>query len=453
MVIAAAADAAAQARMELVPSVSFSTSYDDNIFTTQQGSGDTMMLVTPAFEGFYESPNTLLRGLYTWDMQRAFGFSTLNSLDAKRHGVVDTAFQLTPQFRLSLLGRYDVSDRPGDLVFDTGVLLGRQRARRYQITPAISIRVRPRTSLNIQYDATRESLRGDRDALDDGVLPGSGRVLIGGVGDLPVGDGDLLAGDEALLAGDGELPVSDRELLANGREPLEVGRELLDRDIDGRLYIARVGVSRSHTTRDAWSVSYLGRTFANGADMSHPALTERSHALLLGYSRALALGTTLSVQLGPRLSSYGNDKPEVTANFSRQLRAGKFGMDFWQGETIIMGIRGPVDITSFSFKSSWLLRRHLEVSAHAGVFNSVTLEQGRARVLHPEFVVSYSPGGPYVIAGSYGIDFQKGDVRSAFLSDREVVRHVLLFRLTYAPRLSRIKPRDPDDPRSKGGVR
>jgi hypothetical protein len=426
--------------MELVPSVSFTTSYDDNIFTTQRGSGDTMMLVTPAFEGFYESPNALLRALYTWDMQRAFGFSTLNSLDAKRHGVIDTGFQLTPQFRLSLLGRYDVSDRPGDLVFDTGVLLGRQRARRYQVTPALSIRVRPRTSLNIQYDATRESLRGDGEALRaDGVLLGSGSVPIGGVGDLPVGDGDLLAGD-------GELPASDRE-------PLEIGRELLGRDMDGQLYIARVGVSRTHTARDVWSVSYLGRTFANGAGMSQPASTERSHALLLGYSRALAVGTTLGVQLGPRLSSYGNDKPEVTANFSRQLRAGKFGMDYWQGETIIMGIRGPVDITSFSFKSSWLLRRNVEVSAHAGVFNSVTLDQGRARVFHPEFVVSYSPGGPYIVAGSYGIDVQKGDVRSAFLSDREVVRHVLLFRLTYAPRLSRIKPRDPDDPRSKGGVR
>ena len=46
--------------MELVPSVSFSTTYDDNIFTTQQGSGDAMMLVTPAFEAFYESPKTIV---------------------------------------------------------------------------------------------------------------------------------------------------------------------------------------------------------------------------------------------------------------------------------------------------------------------------------------------------------------------------------------------------------
>ena len=379
-----AADLSAQARMELVPSVAFSTAYDDNIFTTQEGSGDAMMLVTPAFEAFYESPRTTFRSLYTFDMQRAVGFSTLNSLDAKRHAMVNTGFQINPQFRFSLIGRYDVSDRPGDLMFDTGVLLGRQRARRYQVTPAFSVRVRPRTTITAQYDATKEALGAD---------------------------------------------------------------------MRGDMYIARVGLSRMHTTRDVWSVNYLGRTFANGEDMFNPASTERSHAVLFGYNRAIGVGTNFSVQGGPRTSSYGNSKPELLANFSRQLRAGRFGLDYWQGETIIMGIRGPVDIQSFSMKSSWPVRRNVEVGAHAGIFQSQTLFQGHARVFHPEMVVSYSPGASYVVAGSYGIDFQRGDVRSEFLSDKEIVRHVLKVSVTFAPRLSRIRPADPNDPRSKGAFR
>ena len=382
--VLSAADAGAQARMELVPSVSFSTAYDDNIFTTQEGSGDAMMLVTPAVEAFYESPKTTFRGLYTFDMQRAVGFSTLNSLDAKRHAMINTGFQISPQFRLSLIGRYDVSDRPGDLMFDTGVLLGRQRARRYQVTPAISVRVRPRTTITAQYDATKESLGAD---------------------------------------------------------------------MRGDMYIARVGLSRLQTTRDVWSVNYLGRTFANGADMFNPAATERSHAVLFGYNRAVGVGTNFSLQGGPRASSYGNAKPELLANFSKQLRAGRFGLDYWQGETIIMGIRGPVDIQSFSLKSSWPIRRNIEVGGHAGIFRSQTLFQGHARVFHPEMVVSYSPGSSYVVAGSYGIDFQKGDVRSEFLSDKEIVRHVLKVSVTFAPRLSRIRPADPNDPRSKGVAR
>jgi hypothetical protein len=153
------------------------------------------------------------------------------------------------------------------------------------------------------------------------------------------------------------------------------------------------------------------------------------------------------------LSSYGNDKPEILANFSRQMRVGKLGFDFWQGETIIMGIRGPVDIESVSVKSSWAIRRSFEVGLHAAVFRSQTLYQGHARVFHPELVASYNMGGPYILAASYGIDFQKGDVRSEFLSDKEVVRHVVLLRLTFAPRLSRIRPVDPTDPRSKGVMR
>ena len=70
------ADASAQARMELVPSVSFATTYDDNIFTTQEGSGDAMMLVTPAFEAFYESP--------THDRSAASSRSTCSARSAIR---------------------------------------------------------------------------------------------------------------------------------------------------------------------------------------------------------------------------------------------------------------------------------------------------------------------------------------------------------------------------------
>jgi hypothetical protein len=221
----------------------------------------------------------------------------------------------------------------------------------------------------------------------------------------------------------------------------------------GDMFIARLGVSRLQTTRDVWSVNYLGRTFANGADMFNPAGTERSHAVLFGYNRAVAVGTNFSVQGGPRVSSYGNNKPELLANFSKQVRIGRFGLDYWQGETIIMGIRGPVDIQSFSMKSAWPIRRNVEFGAHAGMFNSQTQFQGRARVFHPELVMSYSPGGKYVVAGSYGVDFQKGDVRSEFLSDKEIVRHVLKVSVTFAPRLSRIRPADPNDPRSKGVIR
>ena len=219
--------------MELVPSVSFSTTYDDNIFTTQQGSGDAMMLVTPAFEAFYESPTTTFRSLFTFDMQRAVGFSTLNSLDAKRHAMINAGFQINPQFRLSLIGRYDVSDRPGDLMFDTGVLLGRQRARRYQA------------------DA----------------------------GDLPIAFG---RGRRSRRSTTPRKKRSARTCAATCTSRASGCRGCKQLATSGRI-------------------NYLGRTFANGADMFNSAATERSHAVLFGYSRAVGVGTNFSVQGGPRV--------------------------------------------------------------------------------------------------------------------------------------------------------
>lgn len=379
-----AADAQGQSRMEFIPSVSFSTAYDDNIFTTQEGRGDTMLFATPSVEGLYESPTTKLRGVYAFDMQRAVGFSTLNSLDARRHAVGDAAYQVTPNVSLSLVGRYDESDRPGDLVFDTNVLLGRLRARRYQVTPALAVRVRPRATVTAQYDVTKEALGGD---------------------------------------------------------------------MKGDMNIARLGFSYARSPRDSWSVGYLGRTFGNDAGMFYPATAERSHALMFGYSRAVSVNTNVNVQAGPRLSSYGNNKPELLANVLREVRAGQYGVDYWQGESIILGIRGPVDIQSVGFKSAWPIRRRLELGVYTGFYRSETLFQGRARVLHPELVVSYMPGSRYIVAASYGVDFQKGDVRSQILNDREIVRHVVLLRVTVAPRLSRIRPADPEDLRSKGAIR
>ncbi len=379
-----AGDVFGQSRAEFIPSVSFSSAYDDNIFTTQEGRGDTMLFATPSVEGLYESPTTKLRGVYAFDMQRAVGFSTLNSLDARRHAAADAAFQVTPQVSLSLVGRYDESDRPGDLVFETNVLLGRLRARRYQVTPALAVRVRPRATVTAQYDAMKEALGGD---------------------------------------------------------------------MKGDMNIARLGLSYARSPRDSWSVGYLGRRFGNDAGMFFPATAERSHALMFGYSRAVSVATNVNVQAGPRVSSYGNNKPEIVANVMREVRAGQYGVDYWQGESIILGIRGPVDIQSVGFKSAWPIRRRLELGVYTGFYKSQTLFQGRARVLHPEVVASYMPGTRYIVSASYGVDFQKGDVRSQILNDTEIVRHVVLLRVTIAPRLSRIRPADPEDLRTKGAIR
>ena len=79
-----------------------------------------------------------------------------------------------------------------------------------------------------------------------------------------------------------------------------------------------------------------------------------------------------------------------------------------------------------------------------GLFDSTTLSQGKARVYHAEAVAAWSPMGPLILAVSYGADFQRGDVRTSLLADRQVVRHLFQVRLTVAPRLSQsFQPEDP----------
>jgi hypothetical protein len=73
-------------------------------------------------------------------------------------------------------------------------------------------------------------------------------------------------------------------------------KEALGGDMGGDMTIARLGVAHVRSPRDAWSLNYLGRTFANDADMFNPAATERSHALLVGYARAIGVGTDVNVR-------------------------------------------------------------------------------------------------------------------------------------------------------------
>jgi hypothetical protein len=417
--------AAAQARVIVVPAVSFTTTYDDNLFTTQNAQGDGMMQLTPSLEGFYDSPKASLHGLYSFDMQRAMGYSTLNTFEARRHGVADVGFQAAPKLRLSLAARYDMTDSPGELNLESAVLVGRRRAVRWQITPATSYRVTPRTTITAMYDGTNEAL-------------------------------------------------------ANR--------------VGGMLHVGRLGVARQHSMRTVWNLNYVSRTFANGADkgapmtgvdgdpgdivvtgvdtdavatlvdgdldnfvvtgvdsgtFAHGATVERSHGPAVGWTRELARGTTLALQGGPRFTSYRGIQPEMTASLVQRTRRARMGFDYWQGESIILGIRGPVAVQSVATRATWYLRRNLEIGSSMGVFRSKTLEGAGARVIHAEAVTAWSPRGPYTIAASYGADFQRGDIRSELFNDTQVFRHVFRVRVTLAPTISQsIRPSDPNDPRS-----
>jgi hypothetical protein len=203
--------------------------------------------------------------------------------------------------------------------------------------------------------------------------------------------------------------------------------------------IARFTVTRQKTPRYSFGVGYSMRHFINGDE------THTSNAVLFGSTYAFTPATTLTMAVGPRLSSRNTLEPDITATYARRQENGLgYSVDIWRGESIILGVVGPVEVLSTTAGVLWPYRPTIQLGVRGGLFDSTTLSQGQARVYHAEAVAAWSPRGPWILAAAYGADFQHGDVRTSLLADQNIVRHLFQVRLTLAPRLSRtIQPDDP----------
>jgi hypothetical protein len=369
LALLAAADARAQSDVTVVPAVALSTVYDDNLFTAPTGVGDVVTSMRPSLEGRFASPRLKIQTLGYFDVQRSANHAALNTFDARRHAMVDLRAQASPVVGFGVAARYDRSETPGELNLDTGILLDRQEAHRFQLTPSFTYRSDERTTISTRYDWTNEALSG-----------WSG--------------GDLQA--------------------------------------------LHLGLARDVTPRTTLNARYLGRLFTGDVGTY-------SQAVLAGWAREMSPGTNLSVEAGPRLTSRRGVRAEVLAALLRRTPRTRLRLDYWQGETIVLGIPGPVEIHSGTTNVSWTMRRYFDVGTQLGVFNSHTLERTSAVVYHAALVAAWSRQ-PYVLSVSYGTDLQKGDIRSRGAADEFVRRGVFLVRLTVAPRLSRaFRPRDAAD--------
>jgi hypothetical protein len=392
--------AAAQSRLTFVPSASVSTVYDDNLFGKAVGSADQMALITPALEGTYETPTMMLLGFYSFDMQRALDHPLLNHAMARRHSLVDTRFQLSPRWTVGVGGRYDMTETAGELGLFTGLLLDRRRATRWEAGPSFSYKASTRITVSGLYNWISEAVEGS------------------------VGGNEQVA----------------RLALTRDMTPRSTagGGVLTRRFVSASEAFVPSGLPTSEVRGDVTTFSD-GFAVVNGG-------TFTSVAPLVAWSYELAPATRISVQAGPRYStSVDGFRPEIAAGIGRKApNVINYGVDYWRGESIILGVLGPVEVNSATAKVTKPIRANLDVGLYGGLFNSQTLAQGRVRVYHGEVVGSWTARGPFTVAVSYGADFQRGDVRSSLLSDTHVVRHVVLVSLTVAPRLS--KSFQPDDP-------
>jgi len=207
--------------------------------------------------------------------------------------------------------------------------------------------------------------------------------------------------------------------------------ENLVNDSHGSLHVARFGVTHELSERSSFNVGYAGRLFQD-------TFTEHySHAALFGWTSKVRQFTTLSLQAGPRWTTYRGVVPEVAASLARDGRTVKGGLDYSHGETIILGVPGPIQVDTGSARINYAATRKLEFGFHAAVSKILTLDERGATVYRGTIVGSRSLGGPYTIAASYSADYQLGDVRRNLFRDDRVLRHVLRVGVTIAPSFSR----------------
>ena len=357
----AAPGAHAQTRATIVPSLSMGAVYDDNVSARARGDAGEMLQLRPSLEADYESPTVTLISLWSFDMQRS-NHSALNALDARRHAMFDAKVRSSPLTTFGFAGRYDRTDTPGDIDFESGLLTDRRNAQRWQLTPSFLHRLGEKTNVTALYDFTTENL---------------------------VNEGH------------------------------------------NTLHVARTGMSQQLSARSSISGEYIGRMFDD--DLAE----HYSHAMVMGWTRQLRQFTSFTVIAGPRWTSYRGLAPEVSLSLARDGRTLKAGLDYSHGETIILGVSGPVRVDTGSARVTVVPTRRLEFGVRAGASSILTLDDRAATIYRGTLLGSWSVAGPFTITGSYSADYQLGDIRRSLFRDDRVLRHVIRVGLTISPRFSR----------------
>jgi len=224
--------------------------------------------------------------------------------------------------------------------------------------------------------------------------------------------------------------------------------ETLIDDVRGVLHVLRAGVAQRTSTRDEISVGYLGREFVDALDI------HRSDVVLVGWSHELADNMRFTMQAGPRQSTGKNLATEALVGFTRNTDRLRMALDYWHGETMILGIHGPVAVDTASARLAWPVTPRTELGFHTGYTDSKTLEDQNVRVYRAILLGAWTPhGGAYTVSAEYGAEFQRGLIRESLYIDDQVMRHTFRVTLTIAPRLSRnLRPTGEPNPVRPNGV-
>jgi len=150
--------------------------YDDNLFSTPEGAevGSYYLRFTPAFASGYESTSFSFNAGYGFDSELyPDERSELTDAFASQRANIGLGYAMTRTASISFDASYRTSNRPSDLVEDTGLELGRRNSESYRAGLTFNKQLSTQDSWNVGYNASLLEYDGsDSDSISHGISTG-----------------------------------------------------------------------------------------------------------------------------------------------------------------------------------------------------------------------------------------------------------------------------------------
>ena len=155
------ATSAAQAVVELQPSVSISELYDSNVFAASaEPKSDVITRVSPAIDAGYRTSSWDLRAHYTLDAERYERTPALTKAAARQRADLDLSHDATQRLTWNANAGFTRTSTPSELLDQTGVLLPPAPATHLTARATVTRHLNPRTDGTAEYTFTDDRIDG-----------------------------------------------------------------------------------------------------------------------------------------------------------------------------------------------------------------------------------------------------------------------------------------------------
>lgn len=154
-------EARAQDSRYLIPSLTVSEFYDDNLFSTPSAvESDYITRVGLGLEAGHESTPLTVIGRASLAGEVFDKHKDFNTARARTEGQLSLSYLPNRRLAFAFAGEYLETQTPSELNDLSGLVLGRARARRWSAAPSVAFRLGRRSNLTGELSQTNDTLEG-----------------------------------------------------------------------------------------------------------------------------------------------------------------------------------------------------------------------------------------------------------------------------------------------------